>query len=551
MTNSSTPGAAAWRARLLREAPLLLGLVLGLACLLHPGLPRFGYPLGADWDTYLGSAAHLWLDPGSFSYNEWRQPLYPLLLGGAGQLWGYVWVGQALAIAGVAAAIVAAGLLGRALVGPWAGGLAALATALAPGALDGSWWVNPYPLAAGCSGLALALAACCARWPRSSAALLAGLAAGAAWGLDLRGLAVVAAVPLVVVLAPVPWGRRLRLLLAVAVGVAVFAALDQGVKRRAGLATLPLSQQVSLQHRQARGPGAPPGLGTTSEAAGCLGQELLPLGPATLLDSCAASRRRLNLAHMQKKGHLPPPAALLPLLALVLVPARWGRRSSLVALVVFGVPLASVLVGISWVPFPDRYLLPQLSLLGALGPVALVGAGKSVPSAGSLGRWCGRASVALALVWLLAVWPGWRAGELLEPLDSQRRRGAEVPQEADLRVHLARWAAGSIGDDDLLVDCADLQLEKCLLPLRVPLRHDPPHAPGCRRLALDPPPAAGQRWLISVHPPAGRGKPPTASRQELMDAGWELVPVVMDPEPPPGSFSWRAFQAIQRWRFEP
>ena len=536
-----------WRSRLQAELPLIIGLLLALGFLLHPAWFRFGYPHGADWDSYLASAAHLWLDPVAFRYNEWRQPLYPWLIGLLGGGGSYVGAGQALALLGSVGTVLGAGLLARALATPWAAGLAAVGTATLSVVVDGSWWVNPYPVVGGLTALSLAAAAWCCRWPRVFPALLAGALGGLCLALDPRGLPVALAAPVLVALGPGKPSRRGMLVGLVVLGLAGGWSMDRGLRAHYDLTLRAMGSQLALQHEQVRGPDAPVDGATVTEARACVGSQGQELGVGALVGECAQQRLRLNMSALRGQNHLPPAAPTLLLLALCALPAAWGRRSSAAAVLVFWPSAAALVAGMSWVPYVDRYLLPSAALLGCLGPVVLVRASSVVarrwPHRRALG-WLGTASAA---AWCSLVFPGLHPGDVLDPLQHIVRRKGELPAPVDARQVLADWAVATVGPDDLLLDCAELHLEILLLPQSISVWDAPPHDPQCRRRMKRPPTVAGSVWLLSLHR-RGRNPDPRLVSPVWIDArGWEELPLELEIEP--GTHAARRARWLRRWQW--
>ncbi|MBN1334916.1 MAG: hypothetical protein JXB39_03045 [Deltaproteobacteria bacterium] len=525
------PRARSWR----REWPFAVGLTLGLALLLHPAWPRGVQPLGADWETWLASAGHLLLDPMAYEYNGWRRPLYPLLLGLLGGGGSWVAAGQALALVASLVTVASAGLLGRVLAGPLAGGLSALATAGMPLVLAGSFWVNPYPSSAAATGVALAAGVACTRRPAWPWALLAGGAAGFAWALDTRGAVLAACVPVLFMLAPVSWRRRFALAGLAILCIAAFYGLDRWVQAHWDLDLVPLGRQVELQHGLDRGPGAPRNAGWVSDLPACQGPRSARLTPGGLFDACASARRALNVRSLHRA--YPPPAWLLvALVPLALLPGRRDVRGSAAAAVVFLPGVLVLFVSLSWVPFADRYLLPWAPCIGALGPVACMRAGATA------GRWRGTSLVAsaLALAWTITASPGLRAAR--DPL-SMLRTWAVVPSTGDVREVLARHAA-SLGPQDLLLDCASMHVQARLMPARPPVSQAPPHDAACLAFARHPPSGAGERWLYTRHPPVEAGMPRTIDPAKVARLGWEEVPFETDPT----SCNAGLATEVRRWR---
>ncbi len=524
-----------------------MGLLLGLGFMLHPGWARFDYPHGADWDSYLGSAAHLWIDAGAFRYNDWRQPLYPWLVGWLGSGGSYVLAGQVLALLGSLGTVTGAGLLGRALSTPWAGGLAALATAMLSVVLDGSWWVNPYPVVGALTALALASAAWCCRWPSVLPAVLAGVFGGLCLAMDPRGLPVALAVPLLVALGPGALRRRGLLVGLALLGLAGGKLLDHGLQAHYGIELRPMASQLALQHQESRGPGAAMDEVAVREARVCresLGQDL---GLGTLLGPCARQRLALNLRNLRRYSHLPPLLPALVLLGLCVVPGIWGRRSSAASALVFLPSAASLIAGMAWVPYVDRYLLPSAALMGCLAPVVLTRGGALAARRWPERPWVAGLGPLIAAGWVVVVFPTVHPGDFVRPVSHILRRKAELPAPVDPRQALADWAVATVGPDDLLLDCAELHLEILLLPRSLSVWDAPPHDPQCRQRMKQPPSIAGQVWLVSLHQRGLTPDPRLVSPEWLAARGWEEQPLELELEP--GTHAARRASWLRRWRW--
>ena len=446
-----------------------------------------------------------------------------------------------------AGTVCGGGLLGRALAGAWAGGLAAVSTAFLTVVVDGSLWVNPYPLVGALTALALALSACCARWPRVALAMGAGLVAGLCWAVDPRGLPVAVAAPLLVALAPMGWRRRGLFVALALAGLVAGKGLDHGLQAHFELDLRPLASQLSLQSAETRGPDAPIDGATLSELEACRTSRTTGLGLHRLLDDCASQRRELNLQGLRDRDHLPPVAPALALLALCMVPGRWGRRSSLASALVYLPSAAVLVVGLSWVPYVDRYLLPGAALLGTLAPVALVRLGGLVAWRWPGLRWSVLPGPLAAAAWVVLVWPGVNPGDLLSPLDHMDRRDTEQPTALDARQALADWAVEAIGPDDLLLDCSEIRLKTLLLPSSIPVWDAPPHDALCRKAMKEPRRIDGALWLLTVHQRGRQPDPRLEPPDRVAEFGWVEVPLDLDLEP--GTHAARRASWLRRWRW--
>ncbi len=484
--------------RLLSELPLLLGIVVGVAVLTNHGFaywPLDG-PHGNSWDQYR-TAAHLVLydDQGSLDWPTWRLSLYPWLLALLGDARGYPQAASLISSTAIVAMVAAAGVGARALANPVAGGVAALSLALVPEVLQGVVLMDPYPLLGATFGLALALGAAAARWPRVGVVLLAGLAAGLSWGVDSRGVLAVLPAGVMVLLGALDRRGPARLLLplafvaAVAVGPAAQHLLrsDAQIRLEAEpveatshtiLGKLVAQQQhaaMELEQLARQQPRLPVSLAC---------QDGLPTGLSALLPPgpCTRALFRYNVDALRRDRSLPPPWLLLLALPLALLPAgrgpsaSQGWRSSLVSVVLFGSVAASALVMLATVVVRGGYFFQFHVALAMLVPVAVHRlAGLVLPAR----RWRPAASL-LALASVLLAWP---------TIPSAREAHPQTPAP---ETRLARWFEATLQPGDTIVDCSGSGLTVMLLPRAV----RPPGQrgdPGC-----DPPapPTTGRRWLL-------------------------------------------------------
>jgi len=187
------------------------------------------WPAGFDWERYLRET---WatLHPGTMN-STWLEPLYPWLLSTLGAELGWAWAGQVISSVALLAIVLGAGILGRALGGPWCGAVAALSIPLTPQLATSARWVSMYPLLSAGTALGLAGLVALCRWPRWWWAVLGGVGTGIAWGVDSRTITLLPGMILLAVLGA--WAaegkaRRLALL-------ALFAG---------GLSLGPISQQA-------------------------------------------------------------------------------------------------------------------------------------------------------------------------------------------------------------------------------------------------------------------------------------------------------------------
>ena len=501
MTRPDSPLPRRW----LAELPLLLGL---LAAWLRLWWAGRAFVLdqriaGYSWPEYLGNA---WMvvhgeDAG---YDVFRRPLPALPQGLLGELAGSYPDG-ALLLSGLclAAAVLGAGLLGRALAGPWAGGAAALGLTLAGPALDAARWGNHYPLQVAGLGLALGGGAACVRWPRASLALLSGLGVAMALSLDSRGLAALAPA-LGLVLLAAAWAegsaRRLGLPLAFGLGVALAPAGDALVwhpRRKLPPAEARLEVQqaaVARWIREVRDPGLDASCGSLPEAS------LLSREAAT--SPCGRDLRAHNRARTLPR-HLPFgwPATLVGL-GLALLPGTGGPRASLTSLLALGGGLGSLLLLASWAPLPERYLLFWAVPLAVAAPAGLA------RLVATLGRLPGsrpglrRALQAGAILALLA-W-AWQTDPAQRTSTSRTERNPRY----QLRLDAATAVRDVLGDGDRFRDCTELAVAVQLLPHVYEagpptLRHAGPES--CREWLAGPELGSGSTFVLTEARRTGRG----------------------------------------------
>lgn len=326
---------------------------------------------GYGWPGYVNNA---WMvvtgvDVG---YDSFRFPLHGWMLGTAGEAMdSYAAGGVLVASVCMVLVVAAAGVAGRALSGPWAGGLAAALVPLVPHNSDAARWANNYPSQAAFGGAAVALALACARWPRAGLALLGGVVGGIAWGIDgragLMALSAAALVLLAVVERPKASTIALPLLFAVGLAIGPWSVWELNVSSD----PLPtLVQKVEFQRRVALRWSRQANDDEMEDACADERAKELP-SIAGLQRPCAREMLRYNREYVMPR-HLPlgGPVTLV-LAALVLLPGRQGWRGSLRGagwLAVAGAPLVAEML---WVPLPDRYVVPRAVLLAVLAPAGL------------------------------------------------------------------------------------------------------------------------------------------------------------------------------------
>jgi len=415
----------------------------------------FEGPTAIEGYGWAGYVANAWMvthgvDVG---YDRFRLPLHGWMLGTVGEALGsYADGGVVVASLSMGVVVLAAALAGRALSGPWAGGLSAALLPLVPLNADAARWANNYPTQAALGGAALALAVACARWPRAGLALAGGVAGGLAWGVDgragLMALTALALVPLALLERPRATTLALPLLFALGLSLGPWSAarlhvgdeplptLVEKVEFQRGVA-LRWTTQRHDDALEAACEGEPPG-------------ELPSL--AALERPCATEMLRHNVERVLPR-HVPLGGALtLGLAGLVLLPGRQGWRGSARSaawLAVCGLPLLAELL---WVPLPDRYVVPRAVVLAVLAPAGL---GRLAGSLGRVGGWLvGPAAIALLVyAWVADPAERWRDTALQE----SRAAAARSQATADALDALSAEPAP-------LLDCSDHFVATALLP---------------------------------------------------------------------------------------
>jgi hypothetical protein len=443
------------------------------------------------WNRQHGRA-HM-LDP-------FREPLHPALLGPLGELLGYA--DGALLLAGASAGLAMGGvaLAGWALRGPWTGGAAAVALALAPVFGSGARWGTGYPLATGLMGLTLGLAAAAGarglrwRWlvPLAGVAVLAQLAdtravlvvpvAGLllAWGLPrARGLRRWLALPLLV--GAVVLGR----------GAGLREALGQeralGWAEKRAVQTRVVARWTRTAHSK-----------SMERECGAVDQSVL-LTPAFFTTPCAREVLADNL------GRALPGATAWPVWVLALAGILM-LRSHREAAVVLGL-VATWGLAATATPLPARYQLLFTPLLALVVPLGLGGPGRR------------EHPVVLGIAVLVVI--------LADPHDHRIHPVRGIDARWTRPAELA--AALPLEPGDRVFDCAGESVELALLPDHSDAMgpHLDADAAGCLQ-AIEAP-AGGRRRVVLVRP----DRPPRLGTDKLPlgdvlagDDRWSLVETV-------------------------
>ncbi|MEE2750601.1 MAG: hypothetical protein VX519_04165 [Myxococcota bacterium] len=508
------------------EWPLIVGVLAAVIILCQHVFNDMNIPAGSDWGVYLRAAEHVWHPERETTFPDWRTPTYAYLVGALGESMGYVRSGQLLSSLSAIAMVFAAALAGRALSNSWAGGLAALVCAALVPVAHGAHWVNHYPLLGATTGLSLATGILASRRPHLLLGLICGACAGASWALDLRGFAAVPAGGALCVIGGLAqqraWLHRIGTPLLFLVAVGGLHTAESNLSKRTATRLMPLEQQVLLQRELSldwqtweQGPQV------NELKAACADAQPKALELQDLKGNCAQTMFRINMQRLQASKRLPPSSTLLLLLIGLGIPAAWGSRSLLAQGVFFGVPVAAIGLGATWVMYWDRYVLQFAVPIAVLVPVALSSTGSWLgrrTNRGVLGEKLGTLASA---GWLLLAWP----------LLGQGFAGAPTMRER-VPGQIADWAAQHVGEEDQLVDCTGLGINQFLLPKTVPLL-DFVNQPGlCTEYLRRPATESGKTWVIARHMPtntAQRGVERSIQPEVLIELGWQKVDEYHDP----------------------
>jgi hypothetical protein len=492
-----TTSSTSWH----RESPWLLGVLGGWL-----GLWWRGYafvPLSHfssyDWQEYVPSAWMVVHGQDLGGYATWRNPLYPGMLGGLGELIGYNQAGWIIASISLFAVVFGAGLGARALAGPWAGMVAAAIIPFINPWAEASRWATLYPVLTACTALSLGAGAAMVRWPRLHWALLAGLSAGIGWGIDFRGGALVAAVLMLMLMALQARPRRWQLPLTLALAAALGPLLNHNlaVADQRGTDTA-VGTQRALELRLAVESGD---AGLVAACTGAPTGSAFPT-PSTFVHPCGRAFIADNLDRLEDQAPFGV-GLMLCLLPLVLLPGRRGRRDSLTALVVFGCAWGTLAVMGVWARLNVHHFVQFAAPIAMTVPVAVA------RLLALLGPWGRRLIPALALGavgWVGTQGP-W-AGQPVSEISSS--------QEQRLLGQILTKLATLVQSEDVLLDCSGFGIEAAVLPRRfhggVPHFGQSITHPRCRAWIQQPEPHQGSAWLLTREEPGDTALPSTWSQ---------------------------------------
>lgn len=454
---TTPPPARPW----LRELPVALGALGGALGLWWMGRAWVldGSFVGYRWPDYVAEAMVVAARQANL-YDPFRHPLHGALLAWLGEALGrFSDAAVLISSASTLALVLAAALAGRALGGPWAGGLAALTLPWTHTAAWMSRWANSYALLSGLGGLSLGLAVAAARWPGLLFAAGAGLAGGLAWGVDTRGLLFApAAAALVLLGATAPglgWRRWLMppvFALGMAVGPWSVEALGQ-TEQHAMSEAEKLRHQRGVVHRWVQ---IAPRAEVISACASMSEDQLLTR--EYLSTPCAKAVLRHNLED-QLPGQAPFGRFTALALLLALLPGGRGLRGSLEGLLSVVAPAAAIVAFALITPLPERYLAPMGLPLALAVPVALARLAALAPA---------RAQGGLAgIMTLLAAAFAWVG----DPANRHKPSPEQLDPQYGRWTRAAEGVTSRLTPEEPYLDCSLHYVDLAMLPER---RHSLP-----------------------------------------------------------------------------
>ncbi len=537
MTDASEPSVRSPRERFVHELPWIAGVLVGavLLVVLTDAFRPVSSPMGADWWEYR-LCAHVLRHPEySHYYPPWRPTLHPTLLGLLGDRWGYAWADTMVSSVSSVLLIVGTTVAVRAISGPWAAAVAALAAAMLPLHVAGVHWTNPSPFMGGLCAIAVAASLAAFRWPRWPVVLAAGLLTGLGWAADSRGVVLVPLALGLVAFAPrgglrESWKRRALLLALVAM------AMVPGRMVERALAVKDASSSVDMvdaavdpskivppmyaegDHHAGRGEPPPPPPASLEE---------VPAWKRVLATASAPETVERIEGQITEARGLPPFFLMwIPLMALL--PGRHGWRGALASLAVLVYTLIQVIVPAWLTDFGPRYtyfFLATIVVLVVVAPFRLMQTvGGRLPSGI---RVCVASSLALALA--LGLWG--------------RRPPAEYQLFDEDRAvrELARYFEGRLRSGEQWLECGVLGAETHWYPTLLHEGDLNPYGADwemCQPYVLSSTPVGQRRWLVSTDrltnaTPEAPGPPFSSSIPNPRDHGWrELHRFQVSPEMP-------------------
>ena len=445
-----------------------------------------GSVTGYHWPEWLHNAWHV-------AHGRWdrmsgfRKPLHGYLVGMVGEAIGYADAAIIVSSVSATAMVVAAGVLGRVLAGPAAGGLAALSIGTVPLVANSAHWGTGYPLLAAGTGMALATSALFAARPGRHTGL--AMVLGTSWALasEDRGMLVL---PWVLAMAALAWPRtgRPRVLWWV-LGAAFIAAVPPSVDHVLGhRAPFALSSEAKREaqkevvFRWLRIEPAPEMVQTCAPI-----QVQDTLEPGFFQTPCAQAVLRYN------STSIAPKATFFSATALGIGVCMWGiggaaRRRRLVwaGLATGGLVWAGFAAA---TPMPHRYILQFVVPLAVVVPVGL-------------GRVCTLAGPRV-LGWVVSLVVCGAAGAWTFMEDPHDRDGSWQQVRGDWSephwVDQTAAVRAQVPANEAVLDCADHGINSALLPENVvgPAPFLSPNTGFCRDWVSDPTRfGAARRWVV-------------------------------------------------------
>ena len=503
----------------IRELPWLVGVALGWVGLWWRGHAFVPLPFlsSYDWMEYVPSAWMVTHGVDVGGYATWRNPLYPAILGHTGEWIGYNEAAWLLGSIAMSLVVFSAGLGARAMANPWAGLVAAVTVPFINPWAEASRWATLYPTLAAATGLSLACSAAFVRWRNPLWIIVAGLAAGLAWGVDFRGIALVCAVGAMAILgAHKRWGLLVVTVLSLSAGPLANKAVQITTTKDAAVA---VHTQRALELRLAVESGQ------VDLVQACLNEPADSAYPTlrTLSRPCAWAFVADNLDRAKDQAPFGVGLTLL-LLPLVWIGAG-GWRGRLTPVLVFGCAYGSLFLMAVWARLNVHHFVQFAAPIAMTVPVVV---GRLIDARGAFrGRLLLNMLLGAAgLFWVSTQGP-W-AGKPVDDLAT-----AEQHQ-------LLGWMLGGFGanvdlkNGDVMMDCTGLGVEAALLPTRTHAGH-PNFQPSalsdrCQDWILNPPQAKGRVWVFTRQEPgfSGPPQPPWQMIQAFQDGPrrtwlWQLV----------------------------
>ena len=481
--------------RYVAEAPWLMGVALGILGLWWRGYAFVPLPFisSYDWMEYVPSAWMVTHGVDLGGYATWRNPLYPAILGHLGEWIGYNEAAWLLGSIAMSLVVFSAGLGARVLANPWAGMVAAITVPFINPWAEASRWATLYPTLAATTGLSLACGAAFTVWRKPIWILLAGIAAGLAWGIDFRGIALVCAV---VVLAGFGlekrWGLLLGIIAAIAFGPAMNASAQIAVTKDTSYA---VQTQRALELKLAVESGK------VELVQACLNEpadSAYPT-PGTLMRPCAWAFVADNMDRAKDQA---PFGVGLTLIGLPLLAFIGSGRQRWAAIIVFGAAYGALFLMSVWARLNVHHFVQFAAPIAMSVPVVIARLVDAIPKRGvHLSSNIGMC--ALGLIWVTTQGP-W-AGKAVEDLAKAEQHQLLGWMLDGMGAHV-NFKAG-----DILMDCTGLGVEAAILPKRThpgtPNFQPSALSTRCQEWIKDPPDTAARVWLFTREEPGFQGPP--------------------------------------------